>query len=460
MRADFGLWISDCGLPAFGIRHSSLIRPSAFGIRHFAAACFLAILAGPAAAATLMTAGTTSHTEYVFIQDSSKSTGAGLSGLAYNSSGLTCYYVRTRGSETSVTLASVTETGAWSSGGFAECNTNGKMPGTYRLDVPDAVFATGATRAVLYLQGATNMAPVVLEYQLCALDINTALSSQSVSSVSGSVGSVTGDVGGNVKGNVNGNVAGTVAGVTPYSGTPPTAGQIAAAITSDGKTIDQTKIANLDATISSRLAAAGYTAPPSTSSIASTVWGLDVSAYTTAGQAGTCLRSAGSAGDPWASAVATYGAGTFGNVIQSISSHTALLTAPATLTVSNPVATGGAVSIFRGDDYSAADGRALAFTLAGYSGPSLAGAATSLYLIPRADWERGTGRATLAAAASVAGTTTLTLSVALTAAQTASLAANPTQQYTYIYQIRSVTAAGRTVTLATGTLTVTPNIKP
>lgn len=39
-------------------------------------------------------------------------------------------------------------------------------------------------------------------------------------------------------------------------------------ITSDGNTIDQTKIANLDATVSSRLATSGYTAPDNTSIIA------------------------------------------------------------------------------------------------------------------------------------------------------------------------------------------------
>ena len=37
-------------------------------------------------------AGSTDQTIDVFLQDSSSSTGAGLTGLLYNTSGLTCYY--------------------------------------------------------------------------------------------------------------------------------------------------------------------------------------------------------------------------------------------------------------------------------------------------------------------------------------------------------------------------------
>lgn len=65
--------------------------------------------------------------------------------------------------------------------------------------------------------------------------------------VSGSVGSVTGAVG-SVTGNVGGNVAGSVGSVTGLTAS------------------------NLDATISSRLASASYTAPPSAATIAAAVW--------------------------------------------------------------------------------------------------------------------------------------------------------------------------------------------
>jgi hypothetical protein len=61
-----------------------------------------------------------------------------------------------------------------------------------------------------------------------------------IAAVSGAVGSVTGAVG-SVTGNVGGNVIGTVAAVSGLT------------------------VANLDATVSSRLATAGYTAPDNTS---------------------------------------------------------------------------------------------------------------------------------------------------------------------------------------------------
>src|SRR6185369_10146454 len=114
--------------------------------------------------------GTTSLTVYVFIRDSSVTTGAGLTGLAFNTSNLVASYVRPLGSRTAITLATQTVTGAYSSGGFVEVDST-NMPGVYRLDVPDAVIATGVRSAAVMLKGATNMEPVVLELDLNA-DVN------------------------------------------------------------------------------------------------------------------------------------------------------------------------------------------------------------------------------------------------------------------------------------------------
>lgn len=112
--------------------------------------------------------GTTSKSLYVFIYDSSVTTGAGLTGLAFNTSSLTAYYVQPGGSATSITLATQTATGAYSSGGFVAVDgTN--MPGLYRLDIPNAAL-TGAASVVVMLKGATNMAPCVLEIELTAVD--------------------------------------------------------------------------------------------------------------------------------------------------------------------------------------------------------------------------------------------------------------------------------------------------
>jgi len=117
--------------------------------------------------------GTTSYRAYIFIQDSSVTTGAGLTGLVFGTSNLVAYYVRPGGSATSNTLITQTVTGAYSSGGFiAVDGTN--MPGLYRVDIPDAVLATGVNAVVVMLKGAANMVPCVLEIELTATDNQTA----------------------------------------------------------------------------------------------------------------------------------------------------------------------------------------------------------------------------------------------------------------------------------------------
>ena len=70
-----------------------------------------------------------------------------------------------------ITLATQTVTGAFSSGGFVEVDAT-NMPGVYRLDLPDAVCATGVNSVVVMLKGAANMAPVTLEIQLVSYDPN------------------------------------------------------------------------------------------------------------------------------------------------------------------------------------------------------------------------------------------------------------------------------------------------
>ena len=106
--------------------------------------------------------GTASLVEYISITQSNS--GAPLTGLTYQSSGLTAYYIRPGGTPTSITLNSQTTAGAYTSGGFvAVDNTN--MPGLYRIDIPNAVFASGVTKATVYLRGAGNMNPIRIEYK-------------------------------------------------------------------------------------------------------------------------------------------------------------------------------------------------------------------------------------------------------------------------------------------------------
>lgn len=114
-------------------------------------------------------AGTTSKDINVFVQDSSKTDGSGLTGLAYNTSSLSAYYHR-QGANAAVAISLATKTlGTWASAGFVVVDgTN--LPGVYELGIPDAALAAGATWVVIMLKGAANMAPVVLEIELTAVD--------------------------------------------------------------------------------------------------------------------------------------------------------------------------------------------------------------------------------------------------------------------------------------------------
>jgi len=117
--------------------------------------------------------GTTGKLLRIFVQDSSRTDGAGLTGLAYNSAGLAWHYLREGDSSpAAVTLATAT-VGAWTSGGFKEVSA-ASMPGVYELGVPDAALAPGAASVVMMLRGATNMAPVLIEIELDGVDYQDA----------------------------------------------------------------------------------------------------------------------------------------------------------------------------------------------------------------------------------------------------------------------------------------------
>ena len=112
----------------------------------------------------------TDVTVNIFIQDSSATDGSGLTGLAYDTGSLVCYYARHREAAVQLTLVTQTVTGGHSDGGFVEIDAT-NMPGVYRLDFSDAICATGDPHVLVMLKGATDMAPLSLEIQL----IDTAL---------------------------------------------------------------------------------------------------------------------------------------------------------------------------------------------------------------------------------------------------------------------------------------------
>lgn len=118
-------------------------------------------------------AGATSQSCNIFVQDSSSTIGAGLSGLAYNTASLAAYYSFAGANATAhvFTLATlVAVTSAWSSGGFIELDAT-HMKGWYRVDLLDAAIAASKGRSVaLHFYGAANMAPCPFEIELTGWD--------------------------------------------------------------------------------------------------------------------------------------------------------------------------------------------------------------------------------------------------------------------------------------------------
>ncbi len=109
--------------------------------------------------------GATSEIWQIFIADSSVTTGAGLTGLVFNSASLTAYYHRdTDTTATAITLVTMT-VGTFTSGGFKEIDAT-HMPGWYQFCPPNLALASGAKSCAIHLKGATNMTPVPIEVQL------------------------------------------------------------------------------------------------------------------------------------------------------------------------------------------------------------------------------------------------------------------------------------------------------
>ena len=111
--------------------------------------------------------GATSQIFQVFIRDSSSTTGAGLTGLVFNTASLTAYYHRdTDTTATAITLVTMT-VGTFTSSGFKEIDAT-NMPGWYQFCPPNAALASGAASVTFHLKGATNMAPLPIEVDLDA----------------------------------------------------------------------------------------------------------------------------------------------------------------------------------------------------------------------------------------------------------------------------------------------------
>lgn len=112
---------------------------------------------------TQIKAGSIDQTIYVVLVDST--TKARKTGLVYNSAGAKSYYTRTRSAAASITLATLAAaTSAHADGGFKEVDAT-NAPGLYRLDIPDAVIASGVPKVYVQIE-FTGVDPETIEIEL------------------------------------------------------------------------------------------------------------------------------------------------------------------------------------------------------------------------------------------------------------------------------------------------------
>lgn len=192
------------------------------------------------------------------------------------------------------------------------------------------------------------------------------------------------------------------------------------------------ELARLDATISSRLAAASYSAPPSAAAVADQVWEELTADHQAAGSTGKQLTDNGVVDDPLLHAVpGSYASGTAGAALGRIGS--------GEITTVSPVATDGDVELYQGDDYLAEDGRALSWTDLDGNWPNLAGGTVVL---------RVSGYADFAGSIVNGGGAQQGIQVELEAADTAAVAPGK-----YRMQIIAAQADGDVITLVEGYFT-------
>lgn len=83
--------------------------------------------------------------------------GAPLTGLAFDSAGLQAYYVLPRETPTQIPLVELSDSlAAWAEGGFIEVDAV-NMPGIYRFDLPNSFFNIAFGTITLVFSGAATM---------------------------------------------------------------------------------------------------------------------------------------------------------------------------------------------------------------------------------------------------------------------------------------------------------------
>ncbi len=353
----------------------------------------------------LIKSGSTSQTVLLGpLLDSSSTTGAARTGLAHNTASLTASYCRPGADPVTITLASLaSNTAAYSSGGFREINST-SHPGIYRLDLPDGAIAANASHVVVTIRGAANLVDFQERVALVALDPQDS----------------------------------TRAGLAalPTDAHNATAGltTLANRFTGISSLADWLRLSfRADFTNATATAEIGGTFAATTDSLEA-IRNRGDAAWTTGAGGG------GGGADPLTAAVpGNYAPGTAGHRLGQIGT--------AALTVTSPLTPEGNLELYAGDDYRAADGRALVWTNAAGTWPNLTAAALQL-----------TAHRNGARRLQFPGTVqTPTGAQQIQFEPTAQDLPTPTDaapSWEYSFAITATLSNGHTITLQTGTLTL------
>lgn len=118
-----------------------------------------------------------SNTDYKLVADKSQQSinlYLGATGISYNSTGLTAYYIRQNSSPVAIGLTNNTPSGSWISGGFSEISSS-YTPGLYRLDLPDAVSVSGVDNVNVVIKGAVGTNGAYVNCQIAPVLTNSSI---------------------------------------------------------------------------------------------------------------------------------------------------------------------------------------------------------------------------------------------------------------------------------------------
>jgi len=314
----------------------------------------------------IVTAGSTNVSVYYYIvQDASgTSPGEPVTGLLFSNieTGGSASYARQGAARVDLTLITLASaSAAHSDGGFILVDDT-NMPGLYRCDYPDAAFATGVDQVFLSIvvASANNAVAAPIMVDITDVDLRdtvraglTSLPNAAADAAGGLATSAGGATGIDDLATPTNITAGTITTTTNLTNLPTipanwlTAAGIAASaldgkgdwnIGKTGYALTQTfpsNFADMSITITTGLIDITQTAAdkawstaarvltantnlndPTAAAISDAVWDELLSGHAISGSTGEALSAAGTAGDPWTTALpGAYGAGTAGKII-------------------------------------------------------------------------------------------------------------------------------------------------